>query len=63
VVIDGYQMADCGTLPLNIRWEVGRQGERLLVALGGSLAGFSGEQQERFAEAVARSVTPGQVTG
>jgi len=63
VLMDGYTEIDSGTVPPGVRWEVGRQGERLLVAVGGSLISLNGAPRDRFAEAVARAVTPGQASG
>ena len=58
MVIDGYTEVDSGTVPPGVRWEVGRQGGRLVVHVGGSLVSLNGVPRDRFAEAVIRAVTP-----
>jgi hypothetical protein len=48
-------------------WEVGvgqtPMTTELVITVGPTMIGLSGEQCDRFAEAVARAVTPGQVSG
>jgi hypothetical protein len=58
---DRYANADNDRTPSGISWRVGSQGEALMVYVGGTLVSLEGEQRDRFAEAVARAVTPGQV--
>lgn len=57
---DAYVNADNDRTPSGISWRVGTWGEKLYVYVGGSLVSLEGEQRDRFTEAVARAVTPGQ---
>jgi hypothetical protein len=58
---DRYVNADNDRTPSGISWRVGTWGDKLYVYVGGALVSLEGEQRDRFAEAVARAVTPGQV--
>lgn len=44
-------------------WAVGADEALLLVLVDGFLLAVDGAERDKFAEAVARAVTPGQVSG
>jgi hypothetical protein len=58
---DRYVNAGNDRTPSGISWRVGAWGDKLYVYVGGTLVSLEGEQRDRFAEAVARAVTPGRV--
>lgn len=60
---DGYVMVDAGLDSRGDAWEVGMHGTDFIVTLtpgAWQLAFEDGSERDRFAEAVARAVTPGQ---
>jgi len=61
MAVEPYADVDSGTTRSGVRWRVGAEGGELLVFVDGTLARLAGAQRDRFAEAVARAVTPGRV--
>jgi hypothetical protein len=60
---DGYTEVARGSSAQGWPWEVGVDGDSLAVSIArGPRMLLDGDERDRFAEAVARAVTPGQVT-
>lgn len=54
---------DNGRTMFGGRWKVGTEGSVLVVAVDQMGLLLDGDERDRFAEAVARAVTPGQTSG
>jgi hypothetical protein len=61
-VSSGYTEVDRGLSVSSVYWEVGTQSDGLVINVANHLAILVGKERDKFTEAVARAVTPGQVT-
>jgi hypothetical protein len=59
---DGYATVDSGTDSAGMPWAIAAGDSGLIVSVGCEDVLPKGSERDRFAEAVARAVTPGQVT-
>jgi hypothetical protein len=60
---DGYAPVDSGTDSDGTPWGIAASGSGLTVSVGTEDVLLKGGERDRFAEAVARAVTPGQAAG